>query len=67
MEVIQAIWIAVAMFLGVCLVLAIPFGFVWNRAIVAAWSGAKPIDYWTAFWLVVALLLVLGRFEFGAK
>ncbi len=58
---------AVAMFLAVCAILAVPFGFVWNRAVVAAFGGAKPIDYWTAFVLVLTLLIVLGRFEFGVK
>lgn len=67
MEVVQAVWMMAAIFLVLCMVLAVPFGFVWNRAVVAAFNCAKPIDYWTSFLLVVVLMIVLGRFDFGVK
>lgn len=41
-------------FLGlISLLVAWPFMWIWNFAVVAAVSVAKPISYWIAFWLMV--------------
>lgn len=35
------------------LVLAWPFMWMWNYAVVSALTIAKPIGYWVAFWLML--------------
>lgn len=37
----------------VCLLLALPFMWIWNYAVVSALTIAKPINYWVAFWLML--------------
>lgn len=39
--------------IALSLLLAFPFMWMWNYAVVAAISVAKPIDYWVAFTLMV--------------
>lgn len=37
----------------IMLLCAYPFMWIWNYAVVGAISVAKPIDYWTSFWLAM--------------
>lgn len=46
---------------GLCLLLAWPFMWIWNYAVVSALAVAKPITYWPAFWLSVFIGAFLGR------
>lgn len=36
---------------GLSLLMAWPFMWLWNYAVVSAVTIAKPIGYWVAFWL----------------
>ena len=50
-----AILIGIVVAALVCLLLAWPFMLLWNYAVVAALTIVKPINYWTAFWLMLFL------------
>lgn len=47
----------VAFIAGVCLLLAWPFMWLWNYAVVQAISVTNPITYWPAFWLMLFISL----------
>ena len=57
MDKILAVLLVVVIFLGalggICLLLAFPFMWIWNYAVIAAVSVANPITYWNAFWLSI--------------
>ena len=42
------------------LLLAWPFMWIWNYAVVAAVSVTKPIGYWIAFWLMMFISLFVA-------
>jgi hypothetical protein len=50
-------------FAATLLLAALPFLWIWNYAVVAALTIARPITYWPAFWL----LLFLGVFVAGSR
>jgi hypothetical protein len=54
---LSAFGLIVALFLmvlpAVLLLLAWPFMFLWNYAVVSAITIAKPIGYWVSFWLMI--------------
>lgn len=55
-----AIFLIVAAIIGgLCLLVAWPFMWVWNYAVVSAVTIAKPINYWVAFWLSLFVALWL--------
>lgn len=56
-------------FILALMAVALPFMWIWNYAVVAAVTVAKPIGYWTAFWLIVFLsvFVVDSRSSSGAK
>lgn len=63
-----------SMLAGVCVVLFVvallvvwPFMCIWNYAIVAAVSVAKPIEYWVAFWLMVFMAIFFAGAKSGSK
>jgi hypothetical protein len=41
----------VVLVLGMSLITAWPFMWLWNYAVVSSVTIAKPITYWVAFWL----------------
>ena len=53
----------VATFILFCLLLAWPFGAMWNYAVVQAVTVAQPIEYWPAFWL----MMFIGLFIAGSR
>lgn len=36
-----------------CLLLAFPFMWLWNGTVCLAFTITKPIEYWTAYWLMI--------------
>lgn len=46
-----------------CLLMAWPFMWIWNYAVVSAVTVTKPIGYWVAFWL----MLFVSLFVAGSK
>jgi hypothetical protein len=52
-EGIAAIAVVIGVVIGLPLLLAFPFMWLWNYAVVAALTVAKPITFWPAFWLMV--------------
>ena len=50
---LAALVLAVAVVAGVSLLLAWPFMWIWNYAVVSAVTIANPVSYWVAFWLMV--------------
>lgn len=59
-------WIVIALIVfgfvgGLCLLLAWPFMWIWNYAVVSALTVAKPITYWPAFWLSVFIGMCFSR------
>lgn len=49
--------------LSTCLLVAYPFMWIWNYAVVAAITIAKPIEYWVAYWL----MLFISMFVAGSR
>lgn len=45
---IVALFVLIAV---LAILLTFPFMWIWNYAVVAAISIAKPISFWVAFWL----------------
>lgn len=58
MIVLVAILGLIAVVVGIALLMAWPFMWGWNYAVVSAISVANPIDYWVAF----VLMLFIGFF-----
>lgn len=50
---IMAIMIPIAA--AICFVLAWPFMWLWNYAMVKAVTVCQPITYWPAFWLMILI------------
>jgi len=48
---------------AMCLLMAWPFMWIWNYAVVSAVTVTKPIGYWVAFWL----MLFVSLFVAGSK
>lgn len=44
--------IMLALVMGLSLLTAFPFMWLWNYAVVGAITVAKPIEYWVAYWLM---------------
>jgi len=42
------------------LFMAWPFMWIWNYAVVSAVTVTAPIGYWTAFWLMVFVIVWLA-------
>jgi hypothetical protein len=42
------------------LLMAWPFMWLWNYAVVSALTVAKPIGYWVAFWLLMFVSLFIA-------
>ena len=51
----------------VMLLMAFPFMWIWNRAVVEAITIARPIDYWTAFWLMTFICVFLAGTKYRDK
>ena len=51
----------------ITLVLAFPFMWLWNYAVVAAISVAKPIDYWVAYCLMLFLNIFIASHNSSRK
>lgn len=45
---------------GLLLILAWPFMWMWNFAVVAAITVANPVDYWVAFCLMMFICLFVA-------
>ena len=45
---------------AISLLLAYPFMWMWNYAVVKAVSVANPIDYWVAFTLMIFISLFIS-------
>ena len=45
------------------LILAFPFMWIWNYALVSAVTFANPIDYWTSFCLLLFSLFFKSHFK----
>jgi hypothetical protein len=55
---VGVIFILLVMVILLGLLMAWPFMWIWNYAVVAALSVANPITYWQAYWLSVFTTLV---------
>lgn len=44
---------------AICGIMAWPFMWLWNYAVVSSITIAKPISYWVAFWLSIFLGLFI--------
>ena len=58
-EFICVIGVVLAIAVVCCFVLAWPFMWMRNYAVVSAVSVANPISYWPSFWLMVFISLFL--------
>jgi hypothetical protein len=47
----------------ISLLMAFPFMWIWNYAVVSAVTVVKPIGYWVAFWL----MMFCGTFIAGTQ
>ena len=63
MEIIKIVLGALLLVFVICLLLTWPFMVVWNYAVVAAISVAKPIGYWVAFCLILILITFISAFS----
>ena len=57
--------IVIAMMIN--LLLAFPFMWLWNYAVVSAISVAQPIEYWVSFWLMLFIVLFITGFNTSSK
>jgi hypothetical protein len=48
----------------ICMLLAWPFMWMWNYAVVQAISVANPISYWPAFWLMAFISIFVTAMAF---
>jgi len=55
MHYLSLVTIAILVVVTFALMATWPFLWIWNFAVVAALTVAKPLTYWRAFWLLVLL------------
>lgn len=67
MKYVGIIFGVVALIAIICLLLAFPFMWLWNYAVVSALAIANPIEYWVAFWLMLFISLFVAGSRSDSK
>lgn len=63
MKIVGIIGLVLVIAVAFCLLMAWPFMWIWNYAVVSAIDIANPITYWIAFWLMLFISLFVVGFS----
>ena len=67
MKLVLIVFGAIAFAVVCCLLLAWPFMWMWNFAVIGAVTVAKPISYWIAFWLMLFISIFVAGSRSSSK